>query len=340
MSNDFALKKQTDDCLAVTLGPISFQLERNHFSALEDKEAQQALFKRNVKRVSIETSAYCNRRCVFCPNTDGLRIKNKHLMPDEILEQVLNSLRSIQYDQQIVLHLYNEPLGDPRIFDIVRKITSALPASTVWFNTNGDYLTADIIERLASSGMDHLWVSIYGPNHGRYDEQYGANRIKDICHKCKLPAPRIAITEGHNCRAEVHVKNPDSPLFRIFFAMENHIETGYDRGGKVTIVRNSRTRRTPCATPFNEFLINHNGAAVPCCNIRSDVSPDAEVGKVSTQKDIFDIYAGRALIDWRKHLSDFSDKDGACANCTRGDIPALCTLHNAQELDKALAEII
>ena len=160
-----------------------FQAEQNSFDGKLDYEGEKSVFKRAVSRIVIETSSYCNRRCKFCPNESGLRIGSdflKKTMSTEMLSEICDALSSIDYDKTILLHLYNEPTADPGLSDKVRLIREKLPATKISFNSNGDYLTRQMLRELLDAGLSSLSVSLYGPNHGEYDTDYLSNSFNRI----------------------------------------------------------------------------------------------------------------------------------------------------------------
>src|SRR5262249_24619160 len=75
---------------------------------------KRRVFKANVRLVEIETHAKCNRVCSFCPNVIVDRRLNEALTDSELLNRVFQDLGSIEYDGQIKVARYSEPLTNSK----------------------------------------------------------------------------------------------------------------------------------------------------------------------------------------------------------------------------------
>jgi len=300
---------------AFRLGVCADQLRR-----VTDPAEQRALFKGFVRRVVIETSSYCNRRCRFCPNADGSRLGARRTLPQEQFIAVVEDLAEIDFDGLILFHLYNEPLANPAIFDEVTLARQKLPNSKLHFNSNGDYIRPGTLARLAEAGLSSLHISIYGPEHGVFDLPYVADRVADMAEICGLPRESAKWLSPLECRA-TGVFSKDDLRLPVTIQARNFNEVGYDRGALVDIdgIPAQFQRRTPCPSPFDELLLTWNGAAVPCCNIVGDKPEHAAftIGRLQGRGSIFALYADSPLVDWRRSLLKFADHQGPCAACTR-----------------------
>lgn len=291
-----------------------------------------ALFKRFVRRVVIETSAYCNRRCVFCPNADGNRLVKKRELPREDFEAIIDDLAEIGFTGPVLFHLFNEPLANPDIFDQIAYARQRLPESVLSFNSNGDYIRKDTIRRLLEAGLTTLNVSIYGPAHGRFERDYVAERVAEMAETCGLPK-RFRWVSDIDCRAVGNAEHEGRSM-RIFIQARDLNVMGYDRGGTIQFTEQELpVRMTPCIAPFDEVLVTWNGVAVPCCNIIGDKPDHAPytAGKVSGKGSIFAVYAAGPLVKWRRSMLPFAKHGGPCEHCTRimEPIAALGPEHHA-----------
>ena len=110
-------------------------------------------------QVAIETATTCNAHCDFCPQ-HNLR-RTGHVMPLPLLAQVVNEIagwptRTVQ----IALNGINEPLADRHIDNILNLISQRVPHIRVYFVTNGNLLTEDMIRRLALYNLSRLNISL------------------------------------------------------------------------------------------------------------------------------------------------------------------------------------
>ena len=95
------------------------------------KDKNKLDFILNVKSIYIEISDSCNRRCAFCPNTDGSRQANfpTKRFPNDVYINILNQLSDIGYKNIFGFHLYNEPLLDYEYLSKKFSILSFLKSS-------------------------------------------------------------------------------------------------------------------------------------------------------------------------------------------------------------------
>ena len=93
-------------------------------------------------------SAACTRKCPWCPQHDHPR--KQELMPVEVVEKVARELAAAGFEGSVGLHLFNEPLADKRLEQIVKLVRSILPRAEIYFHSNGDLLT---VERQGITGI-------------------------------------------------------------------------------------------------------------------------------------------------------------------------------------------
>ena len=117
------------------------------------------LFLRNSvpKSVQIEFSTLCNRRCSYCPVSSDPRPKG--YMSENILDEILAYLVSVNYTGDITPNFYNEPILYKGFNKYIKKIKKILPKTTIILNTNGDELSEKRYEELRSDGVDVFLIS-------------------------------------------------------------------------------------------------------------------------------------------------------------------------------------
>ena len=328
---------------SVNVQQVRYGVAPSHFTGELSLARKKALFKRYVSRITLETSSYCNRVCVFCPNKSGIRRKKQQLaetLEQDLLLSLLTSLKSVAYDKGIILHLYNEPMADPDLPEKVAMIAEALPNAVIWTNTNGDYLTRERLYALLHAGMRKLEVSLYGPrNGGNYDQDYLSKAFARVFEIAGQEAP-ITRNGSDDMRARIVLKEGERQLQVTVFARDFNT-VGYDRGKSVA-AGPVWTRTSPCSSVFNEFNMGWDGAVVPCCNIHPN-DPDHThyiIGRVQKGDDIFHLYHSAALREWRRKLAKFEAAPSPCDTCTRGDYPELAETDNAKAYNAAIDEIL
>ena len=80
-------------------------------------------FNKMFEAIEFESTAYCNRKCNYCPNVDYERFGSEEnfLMKEEIFENLLSQLVDLNFKGMISPHLYGEPMSDHRLLNWVKK---------------------------------------------------------------------------------------------------------------------------------------------------------------------------------------------------------------------------
>lgn len=98
----------------------------------------------SFRAIQIETLAYCNLKCSFCPTNQIDMPKGR--MPEALFDRLLNQLTS--FDGTLGLYLRNEPLLDKRILSFARRARERTQARIV-VQTNGVLLTEKLAGELS-----------------------------------------------------------------------------------------------------------------------------------------------------------------------------------------------
>ena len=98
----------------------------------------QGIFRR-TKRISFELSNICNLADLHkrCPLH---QYQERHILPAEIVYQVLDCCKAYDFQGVFAFHQYNEPGVDPRLFMFMNRIKQLLPKAKMFLLTNGWYL--------------------------------------------------------------------------------------------------------------------------------------------------------------------------------------------------------
>ena len=122
--------------------------------------------------VAIETTNFCNAKCVFCPN-DKLKRGKQH-MNDSLFESIVEQCREFPLGA-IEPFLQGEPFSDPKILQRLAMIHERLPNTQLRLYSNGFGLTPDKIDALPDFGIDHLYISVNTVDADQYRKSVGLN---------------------------------------------------------------------------------------------------------------------------------------------------------------------
>jgi radical SAM protein with 4Fe4S-binding SPASM domain len=272
---------------------------------------KRALFRDMVRLVEFEPHAYCNRLCPFCPNVDLDRIRDWTPMDFGTYRRAIDDLATIGYSGTVRFARYSEPLSCKTICDYVSIARKALPDAHIDIVSNGDYLNAELLGRLADAGLSTLRISIY-PKAYEWNVAAARDQLDKLLRRVKGEAVLLVDSPDR-----LYWKIPH-PRVEVFAEAADLGNLGFDRGQTLTgLTDESYTRNSPCAMVFNNFTVDFNGAVMPCCNLRSDAPQhkDFVVDVISGNKSIFEVYASKAMSEWRASLARADPKKPPCSSC-------------------------
>ncbi len=305
---------------------FSRMLHPLHFSQKNVNENQKTkFFQSQLLGIEIETHAYCNRRCWFCPNAFLNRLDKTQLMPKEIYEKVIDELANIDFRGEVKMQRYNEPLALDLIYERIEYTRKKLPYADIGMHTNGDYLNSQTLKKLDEAGLDHLFVSLYLDYRGDREviKQSAEQACLDFLSKLKIQEYSVSNQEGL-ARYKFCLNN----LKVLIFAFDLE-KDGSDRGGSLQVMSRD-IRYSPCMSPFVRLFIDWTGDVFPCCNLRHDFQGHSEyiMGNVKNQS-LQEIYFSKQANYMRRHLADISEKEGVCHTCA---FDVMCSSSKAKSI--------
>lgn len=277
------------------------------------------LFEKFVCIVNIETSSFCNRACGYCPLSTFDRTDQKR-MPSDIFSAIVSQLESINYSSTISLNLYNEPLADKEFFKKLGMLRNACPNAFIKFNSNGDYLNLNRLDRVVDLGANAIFVTLHPDENEAYDDDDRLKHFNRFFEKLDLDWQVEQFVPGLQITADVNYRG-----MRLLVESHNWQVKGNDRAGTVEGLAIT-DRNTPCVRPLREFSISYDGSVYPCCQFFSEdpfvhkYRVDTISGLESTQvRNIFDIYASQQMFSWIKSNFSFGKKSAPCSTCNDPD---------------------
>jgi radical SAM protein with 4Fe4S-binding SPASM domain len=284
-----------------------------HFASRLSEYQKRSAFKSSVRKIDIETSTQCNRRCSYCSNSIHDRRSANTYMADAVFERLINELAEIDYCGQVSFVGHNEPLMH---FDnLEKRIAYArprLPNARITVFSNSDYLNADMLKMLEERDIDDLNLTIHPGNGKPYDEIAAMQRMFDLAKKLNLK-PEI---EEFMKSIKVGMLYKGSK-FPITIRAADMQKAGHNQGGGVPGAGVKTEGRTdPCAESLFGFIVGYTGNVHPCSLVVADIPAHAHciMGNIK-DTSIFDIYTGEKFIAWRRRLLVKGPKAEPCASC-------------------------
>lgn len=193
------------------------------------------------KMVEIETVNRCNGTCSFCPANIHDESRPFQKMKAEVFYKIIDELKEIDYEGDVLLEVNNEPLIDSRLVEFANYIKENVTRCTVAIITNGTLLTVEKIIQL-SKCMDRITIN-------NYSEKYALNDNLRIVYDYIKKNPK----EFENIEIEIRRRYVKEVLTNRAGAAPNKRGEGH----AVTI---------PCLYPFVGITIFPNGNVGLCSN--------------------------------------------------------------------------
>jgi hypothetical protein len=206
--------------------------------------------------LEIETSSYCNRRCITC-------IRNSHpdketvtswfemnYMPTEDVLEIVKQVQDMGFTHRVNLSHYNEPLLDPRLPELGQRVKD-LGFTDITFHSNGDFLTEKLAKEL-DGVFSHIAIALY---------------VNDS------PIKRDLITKMFDTT-------------KIIFVDNHHVATHFSPSFPVATLARKHMMHS-CIEPSARIIFNHKGQMLFCCE---DVVGNFDLGSFPEQsvKELWD----------------------------------------------------
>lgn len=234
--------------------------------------------------VLVETRNTCTRTCNFCKFGQERQDEGLSTIDDALLEKIAAELGAIDYAGRLSPFGINEPLIEPRIFEILALFRRSCPKALLTIASNGDCLNGKVYDRLFAAGLDYIFVDAY--------DDAIFEKVSQLVE-----------------RGNITINDMREPDWRF---LEN-------RGGSIkgddrrAIQRQGRN----CLRPSSMLVIRPPGEVVLCC---SDMYGDVIMGDLRTDS-IVDIWLNDKFQHYRNTLATEGRANlELCQGCShRGD---------------------
>jgi MoaA/NifB/PqqE/SkfB family radical SAM enzyme len=247
-------------------------------------------FRKPFKALEFETTAYCNRKCSYCPVSlyDRTGPLDGRYMKEDVFLKMVGDLESFQFSGLIAPHLYGEPLTDPRLTKWMSILRKSLPRSTIKVVTNGDFLDKKKFDDLIAAGVNYFNIS-----------KHGATLPKALIELIDSLTPQERKKRFNVLDFYQDYKNQQSML--------------NTRGGEVHLRHQSlQKKRNPIACSFVVYpVLNTYGELILCCN---DYHNDHTFGNIMEQH-LLDLWNSPKNMEVRKRIFKAYFDLPICQNC-------------------------
>ena len=178
----------------------------------------------------------CNRICEFCPRHDPKLYKNRKVYVSvETCKLIAQQLKEINFAGSVGFVGHSEPLLHPNLCECIKAVSEFGPKNIIIeVNTNGDFLTKELAEKLVASGCTNITVSMYDSDQSEY--------FTLLC-------------EGLDVRLVLRHHYDKNTNYNLIMVNRNDIASE-------NVFTQSINR--PCYLPFDQIFVNWNGDYLIC----------------------------------------------------------------------------
>ncbi len=303
---------------------------KSPFRRLVDTKLYSKLYEKRVKNkagnlkyyyLNIETTNFCNAKCIMCPHSIMKRKKSTMTLKD--FKKYIDRIFPYVKFKNVCLSGFGEPLLDPTITEKIKYLKTKYPKVNVEMYTNGFMLTEENTKKIIDSGLDELNISFNGGNKKAYEKvmhldfKISSKRIIDFLKykkkiKAKKPVVKISMV--------VLRENKDSAkdLIEKFKKLANSVVIKYpiNWAGDVEVNKLRKQKKTKskwaCKGIWTTVDIQADGKIIPCCR---DYEQKVVLGDLN-KKNIKEILESKPYKRFKEmHLKKQFDKIPLCKNC-------------------------
>lgn len=283
----------------------------------------------------VDVSSVCNIRCIYCGQNAN---PGKELMSMEMFKKIINEARKFPHKLKLLdLYYTGEPLCNSYFADMVEYAKKANIADNIGVTTNGLLLNSELSDKIISSGLDIIRISIQGVDAATYKKICGVhmdftrfiNNLKYLYrHKgqCSIRIKTVDIALKDKKNGEKIFRDIFSPIAdRVFIEHVIPIYSGinYDqidasiddhsRNGRYDIAQSEIHK--VCYRPFIKMLVATNGdVGAACCD--HIAGKDIIYGNINSDNTLMDIWNGeKRKIFLKFQLQGKRFEHELCKNC-------------------------
>ncbi len=271
-------------------------------------------------RLYVESTSFCNLRCVMCPTGLGTIRRPKGYMTMDLYRRIVDEVAPMA--PAVVLHSWGEPVMHPKLFDMIRYAR----ARDVWTetSTNITLLTEDRARKVIDAGLNQLFLAMDGVTRATYERvRVGASwdatvrNIETLLElkrrlgsQMKIVMQIIAMRETRDEVGEF-VRRWTRP--GVDQVNVKHLDTWGDQAAEITAHAIDKVEppvRRPCPNLWYHGYIFWDGTLVSC---ERDYDARTPLGNV--RDGVLATWHGERMRALRRMHVDGDFQAPACRNC-------------------------
>lgn len=314
--------------------------EQNKILAEREYNSRDLVLKSKPEAQRIESTNYCNIKCVMCPRgePDIMRRPLGHL-DNAVLERVIDQAEFFMHP--CWLHWFGEPLMNPKLFEQIEIAKRKVP--NLGISTDATLLHEGNQIRILESKLGYIIIAIHGDTKEVYERVRKSARFtfEEVCANAEaflarrkarglsLPFVTLSIIVMHDTVGELESfkqhweqRGADQVLFKRFVNWGGQDAATFHNLEVVNLrTKLASPRAHPCKFMWKSMSVTWDGRVVPCCY---DFDARMVLGDLKTQT-MDEIWNGPAYIELRKSEREGRNRSELCVNRSQapGHAPAL-----------------
>ncbi len=221
-----------------------------------------------VLSLNVETTNFCNLRCTICPVNRGM-VRQKRWLDPALFRALIDRTPTLRF---VLPFQWGEPLLHPEIDSMVRY--AADRGIRTMLTTNGTLLDEAMAERLLSSGLDRLTLSVDGDDATH--EQIRGAPLSEVRERARM-VRRLRDRGRHRLRIDVSMVLDDVTKP----AIESYRASWRDVADRVQVIPRlaPAPRRRACREAWRgSLVVLVDGTVTACC---ADSEGELALGNVA-----------------------------------------------------------
>lgn len=276
----------------------------------------------NSYHIIIETTNFCNARCIMCPHTT---MKRPQKTMDKItFHQILSKIKKENITPTVfILNGFGEPLIDPQIINRIKSIKDSFPDSIIKFYSNFNLANQKLIDGLLSSGLDEINISFNGYNRQTYqkvmkiDYQKTLNNLRTLIktkrktHTKLLIRISMTLVKYNEETAQKFIKKW-TPLVESVSVNKVHSYNDSVKNVDNKFKINFNKTAFPCRYLWDTITFDVDGNIILCC---LDYESRYNFGNANNRSILSSFYSPKFNLIRKQHLSYKTKNIEICRHC-------------------------
>lgn len=292
--------------------------------------------------IHIEATRHCNLKCFFCIHTtrgvaggvlDRQGVPISH-MDMKLWDKVVNNIMEFpEQPRKVIFCGLGEPLMNPRLGEMIRKLRAAGCKSKIDIITNGVLLTPELSDELVEAGVTWFRISVNATTSKRYEEICGMPVDMDKF------LGNIRYLYEHRKEALVHTRITNANLTederKHFYEMFDGVcdtigeeqlilsqsqsaefRSDYGLTSKIGVYGVPVKDINVCTIMFYAMQVVSNGDVYNCAVTGIPKNAGSYLGDLNGEETLLDIWNGKRRFAFAKRmLTDFIPNIPVCDVC-------------------------